>query len=117
MRHFASREAFIIGIKFPPTDHRRFSTFTNMVSRQKVLRNGLDLVEWSKIRQRSDAIFSLIESAITVFIQQNDFLSEVLCATAGLKLVPDLVSPESPNTSLPAEVFLKTLEKLRAEHV
>jgi hypothetical protein len=57
----------------------------------------------------------LIAAAIRARIMQSEGLRQTLISTRGLELMHDTGAPESPKTSLPATVFLRTLNALREE--
>lgn len=120
---FKSVEGFIQGIKFPPQDRRRFTTFqlfglaAKGMGKVAVLHYKTSWVYWKgkRIPYGSDEHHKLIEKAIRAKFVQNPQLADYLVKTEGFELTHDTGHPESPHTSLPAELFIKMLVKIRKE--
>ncbi len=112
----ASAEGFIQGIKFPEDDARRKEAFLSWGKRAKEYGTFAERkrIWWDG---RSDPYGSdqhrmLIAIAINAKFAQNDMARKALHATTGLELYHD-VGPESPDTSLPAELFCRILMEIR----
>jgi len=117
---FASIEGFIQGIKFPEDDPRREQAFVLSGWDAKHLGDTADRsgAYWKgqKLDYGSAEHHQLIETAIRARIAQNAGLAQVLASTAGATLTHSTGSqPESPTTSLPAEVFCRILTAIRDE--
>lgn len=118
-----SVEGFIQGIKFPEEDFRRPETFKMWGSRAKKMGDiatvvyGRKNVWWGEeeIPYGSDRHYELIERAIRAKFEFNPEAKKALYGSVGLKLIHDLGQPELPTTSLPANEFIKMLEKIREE--
>jgi predicted NAD-dependent protein-ADP-ribosyltransferase YbiA (DUF1768 family) len=115
----ASVEGFIQGIKFPENDERRKKAFSSSGKEAKKIGEGVqgEFVWWQgeAISFRSREHFGLIEKAIRAKFDQNPEAESALLATKGLDLIHELEEPESPTTSLPKEVFIEILTRIREE--
>lgn len=122
----ASVEGFIQGIKFPPRDRRRYQAFASSGGFAKKIGAGVrhSLVWFVKEHRHggyiaasagygSDQHHGYIAWAIVQKFDQNPDCMEALLATKGLRLTHDTGEPESPHTSLPAELFCEILTDLR----
>lgn len=118
-----SVEGFIQGIKFPIADERRDQCFLSIgreakrMARKALKDYGALLVWWQgeEIVYGSTCHHQLIARAIRCKFEQNKRAHALLLKTEGVKLTHDLGRAESATTSLPADVFIKILEELRAE--
>lgn len=115
----ASVEGFIQGIKFPPGSPLREQGFTAFGQDAKALSAQADSsgAYWDGKRcdYGSPEHHHLIERAIRARIAQNGGLQAVLRTTAGATIVHRTGMPESPATSLPADIFCAMLTRIRSE--
>lgn len=114
---FASVEGFIQGIKFPENDNDRKKTFalSGMKAKKMGRKSSRRFIWWKgkRIPYNSPAHRALIERAINAKFWQNESAMEALLSTKKMELIHDLGYPESPTTSLPADIFCKILTDIR----
>jgi predicted NAD-dependent protein-ADP-ribosyltransferase YbiA (DUF1768 family) len=115
---FVSVEGFIQGIKFPEEYPQRWEAFNLWGKKAKLI--GEDArranVWWkgSQIPYGSTEHHLLIGRAIAAKFHCNSGARFALASTGNAKLVHN-VGPESPHTSLPADIFCKILTDLRSQ--
>ncbi|MFA5129726.1 MAG: hypothetical protein WC477_02265 [Patescibacteria group bacterium] len=114
-----SAEGFIQGIKYPLGDPLRLEVFNLAGIKAKRMgeQAGKKYVWWNYIQipYGSTPHHALIEKGIRESFKQNPYALILLYSTRGMKLTHDLGTPESPNTSLPADDFCDILTRLRDE--
>lgn len=114
----ASVEGFVQGIKFPaghPNRARAFLTYS--YEAKKLGEEATREAVWWKdqvLAYGSSEHHDLIARAIRAKFYCNTGLWGAMEATRGMRLVHEL-GPESPTTSLPAEVFCRILTHIRDE--
>lgn len=115
----ASVEGFIQGIKFPKVNHIRKQSFQLVGVDAKRLgkKAECNFVWWKDetIKYGSAEHHKLIKKAICCKFNQNVDAMKALLETDGLVLVHDTGYPDSPKTSLPADIFCKILTNIRKE--
>lgn len=115
----ASVEGFIQGIKFPKVNHIRKQSFQSVGVDAKRLgkKAECNFVWWKDkiIEYGSVEHHKLINKAICCKFNQNADAMKALLETDGLVLVHDTGHPDSPKTSLPADIFCKILTNIRKE--
>ncbi|HSD11977.1 MAG TPA: hypothetical protein VLC10_00315 [Patescibacteria group bacterium] len=114
---FASAEGFIQGIMRPEDDPDRAAAFASVgFAAKRFGRKAARTAVWWKgetIPFGSPEHHRLIGRAIKAKFDQNPGAMAALLATKGLTLIHDLGRPESPRTSLPANVFCAILTAIR----
>lgn len=114
----ASVEGYVQGIKFPLDHPMRMRAFLSHSHEAK--RHGeqaeRDHVWWGNgiFKYGSREHHDLIARGIRAKFYCNTGFQIAMRATRGLRLIHDL-GPESPTTSLPADVFCRILTQLRDE--
>ena len=119
-RWFASVEGFIQGIKLREYDKLRYRAFASTGSIAKAIGEGIrpHIVVFHG-KRRSVATYGSVEHhdliawAIGAKFDQNTDCMAALLSTKGLTLTHDTGTPESPDTSLPANVFCGILTEIR----
>lgn len=113
----ASVEGFIQGIKFPEMNNVRQQSFRSVGVEAKRLgkKAECNFVWWKNktIKYGSIEHHNLINKAICCKFNQNIDAMKALLETDGLVLIHDTGYPDSPKTSLPAEIFCKILINIR----
>lgn len=119
----ASVEGFVQGIKFPEGDARREEAFAAVGKKAKMI--GKEALEigcgyvWWKERQivyGSVKHHALIKRAIVAKFEQNPDALKSLLSTKKKTIKHDLGHPESENTSLPKDVFVRILTEIRDKY-
>lgn len=121
---FASVEGLIQGLKCenPEKQKRIFLRFGFEAKRagtrkrnQKIWR--LKTVWWQKnpIAFQSDEHYELIYRGLKAKFKSNKNARDILLETKGADLIHDLGKPEPPRTSLPGDIFISMLMKIRQE--
>lgn len=116
-RYLVSMEGFIQAIKFPPTDPRRLPI--TLMWGKKAKEAGQEAkcisVWWdgAEYAYRSPEHEALIRRALEAKFHCNEGARVALKST-GTDILTHDVGPESPQTSLPAEIFCRMLTEIRA---
>lgn len=117
----ASVEGFIQGIKFPEMNCVRQQAFQSVGIEAKRLgkKAAGNFVWWKNriIKYGSAKHHKLIKKAICCKFNQNEDAMKTLLETDGFVLVHDVGHPDSPKTSLPADVFCKILANIREKAI
>lgn len=119
----ASSEGFIQALKFPdPAVQRKIcqlaGTAAKVIGKKAANRIRREQKVWWQGKEfgfRSREHFQLIERALRAKFSQNEEARRALETTRGCILQHDLGRPESPFTSLPANIFIHILETIRSE--
>ncbi len=119
---YASAEGFIHAIKLPRDDPRRAEVAA--LSGKRARRRGRSInaavnpceavhASGRSFAYRSPGHFEVIEQALRAKFTQDERAREALLDTGDKRIVHDTGRDESPTTSLPADVFVDMLTRIR----
>jgi len=119
----ASAEGPIQAIKFQDADKQRQicalvgkeAKFAGKKAGKRIRREGTVFWQGKEMGFRSKEHFEFIERVLRAKFTQCESAKRALLATGSETLEHELGHPESPHTSLPKEIFIQILCKIRRE--